>query len=59
MGLLGSGEKQQLKNTLVQMGSQGEICLPKMLPFLDQIDDFHLNYCMPKKNTKTTTSGRS
>jgi hypothetical protein len=51
------GEKQQLKNTLMGMNSQGEIWLPNCPIPPAQIDDFRLKYCSVKENAKVTTSG--
>jgi hypothetical protein len=48
---------KQLKVTLLLPRSQGGNCLPNCLFFSAKSNDFHLNYCILKENTKNTTSG--
>jgi hypothetical protein len=58
LGLPGYGEKQQLKNTLMRVNNQEEIC-PLIAPLSPgEIDDFHLKSSIPVKTGHLKSTGR-
>ena len=57
LSLPGYGEKQELKNTLIHMNSQEEICLPQLLPFSGQSRRFALGNVALSGRLKNKTSG--